>query len=234
MTMKAFCTLTMILATFQGYSQLVTVAPNANTIIISTNTTIGIGGGNFKTYLVCPGATLSYAESSTMDTILLEPGASLRFDSAISYGYASVYAKNGSTVDMNFRQTGKLIYEQGATIIDTNIGPPTFLLGKSLAAPLNFIYSNLPGGIGCAPNAVFNIEKHHFLDIWVHANQLSLKMANEGMPYQVKIFNSFGQIISKTVLTNEDETLDISALPTGVYFLAWKCNEKSGSKTFVR
>ena len=226
--------LLLSLAVNLAHGQVVNFTPNANTIIIATNTTVGIGAGNFKSYLVCPGAALSYAESSTMDTILLESGAKVKFDSSMSYGYASVYAKSGSTVDMNFRQTGKLTYEAGVTILDTNIGPPSFFFGKSLAAPLNYLYTQLPGGVGCAPNAVIDVQKDYFMNVRVDANQLQLYMNKETAPLMVKIVNSFGQILLKKQIQNEKESVDISALSSGLYYLVWNTGMTQGSNVFVK
>lgn len=224
----------LLLVTFTMKAQVINFTPNANTIVVTTNTTVGIGGGNFKTYLVCPGVTLSYAESSTMDTILLESGATLKFDSAISYGYASVYAKNGATVDMNFRQTGKLTYVNGVTILDTAVGPPSFFFGKQLVNGINYYYNNLPGGVGCTPNTVEDVSKEDLLRIATTPNELFLFLNKDKGKFQIKILNASGQILCTKKDVSQSEKIDISSFSTGMYRLVWHSETKAGSEAFIK
>lgn len=217
-------------------AQVINMTPAANTIIISTNTTVGIGAGNFKTYLVCPGATLTYAESSTMDTILLESGATVKFDSAFSYGYALVYAKAGSTVDMNFRQTGKLTYVNGVSVLDTNAGPSSFFLGANLVTSINYNYANLPGGTGCAPNALDELKEssNQLISAFNNGHELTLQNLPADQKADIKIINMTGQICLMRKLSNATAKIDISSLPQGIYKVIWNSGNHHGTAGFSK
>lgn len=216
-------------------AQVINFTPNANTIIVSTNTTVGIGGGNFKTYLVCPGVTLSYAENSSMDTILLESGATLKFDSAYSYGYAAIYAKAGSSIDMNFKQTGKLTFVNGVTVIDSNVGPPSFFMGTNLVTTINYIYSNLPGGVGCAPNALQELSPDEaLLSIHNNEHELIIRASDAVDEPEIIVCNISGQRLVVKKLHEQKSTVGISHLPKGIYRLLWSDHKHSGSISFSK
>ncbi|MCC7029356.1 MAG: T9SS type A sorting domain-containing protein [Chitinophagaceae bacterium] len=221
---------------FGAEAQVINFTPVAGTIIVSSNTTVGIGAGNFKTYLVCAGATLSYAESSTMDTLLLEAGATLKFDSAMSYGYAFVYAKAGSTVDMNFRQTGKLFYESGATIVDSSVGPPSFFQGAALVNGINYLYTNLPGGTGCTPASTSETghDTKQLVILQHSENELTVQLLHKEAKCEIQILNTAGQLCLSKSLSESSTTIDLRSLPQGVYIVRWQQQANRGSELFLR
>lgn len=235
--MKNFILPILLVVSLNTFSQIINVTPGASTQIIQTNTniTIGGGGGN-KSYLVCQGVTLSYAESSTMDTILLEPGAVLKIDSTFSYGYSTIYAKAGSLVDINFRQVGKLIYETGVTILDTNLAmPSSFFMGSMLATSVQFNYSNLPGGVGCTAVATADLSTNdNKLTLFATQHQLILSGIFDAHA-EITIFNSIGQAISKYQNIEDRTIIDISNLSNGLYWLQIQSNSKNTTvKSFVK
>ncbi|MBL7764498.1 MAG: T9SS type A sorting domain-containing protein [Chitinophagaceae bacterium] len=219
--MKKILSLALLLNTFHVFSQTITVTPAATTQIITTNTNITPGSGPMKTYLVCSGATLFYQESSTMDTILLEPGATLKIDSVMSYGYSNIYAKAGSTVDINFRQVGKLNYVSGATILDTNLTmPSSFFMGSHQFTTINFVYTNLPGGVGCAPTAFSPIEDEKLsFKPFVQDDKLFLLGLNKNN-IRGQIRNLYGQVLSNFTLQGSNQACDISHLSSGMYWVS--------------
>lgn len=237
LVMKNIILLILIVVSINAFSQIVNVTPGANTQIIQTNTniTIGGGGGN-KAYLVCQGVTLSYAESSTMDTILLEPGAVLKIDSTFSYGYSTIYAKAGSLVDINFKQVGKLVYESGVTILDTNLSmPSSFFMGSIIATSVQFNYSNLPGGIGCAALSTADVSSNSN-QFTLFATQYQLMLSGIiDVNTDITIFNSIGQAISKHQNIDARTIIDISNLSSGLYWLQVQNNGKNTVvKSFVK
>lgn len=228
-------TFACMLLSVSMHAQVINFTPAATTILVTVDTTVGIGGGNFRTFLVCPGVTLSYAESSSMDTILLEAGAIVKFDSAFSYGYASVYAKSGSTVDMNFRQTGKLTYVNGVTVLDSNIGPPSFFMGSHLVNTINYDYSNLPGGAPCSPTQLQAVEQQGALiSLFNTEHELIVQNSGPESILDVRIYSFTGQLLMAKKLHEIKNTLDISALPPGIYRLVWNQHGRSGSAGFTK
>ncbi|MBK7762465.1 MAG: T9SS type A sorting domain-containing protein [Bacteroidetes bacterium] len=218
--MKYLLLLTIGFLDFQLDAQIVTATLGATTQIIQSNTNISIGGGGGnKSYLVCPGITLSYAESSTMDTIYLETGSSLKIDSTFSYGYSTIYAKAGSMVDINFRQVGKLIFENGVSVLDTNLSmPSSFFMGSVQASSVVYNYSNLPGGIGCAPSSVSNMPSNaNLISCFTNHDQLILH-GHLNEVSRIKIFNVLGQAL-KDLQTPNLQSIDISELTSGIFWV---------------
>lgn len=206
-------------------AQVISLTPQSNTIEITSNTTITLGSSGFKTYLVCPGVTLFYTESSTMDSIILLSGSTLVIDSAFSYGYAIVYAQSGSTVDMNFRQTGSLNYESGVTILDTTVFPPSFFQGSQQVNTIQISYANLSGGASaCTPLNIQDIDtQNESVHVNVEGNNLNIKTINTSPKYYC-IINAQGQKVKQFQSKNNIITEDISLLPNGIYWLKWISN----------
>lgn len=231
--MKKLYLLLMMSFSYIAQAQIVNLTPQAASTLINTNTTIPMGG-NFKTYIVCSGNTLTYQENSTMDTIVLMPGATLKIDSVYSYGYSKIYAKAGSIVDINFKQVGSLIYEAGVTIQDTNVGPPSFFMGAQQVTTINVSYANLPGGIGCTPTGLTPVNTNQTLiSLYNNDHHLYIKNAttNDG---RFQIINPIGAIVKEWHHGNVTETIDISSFPKGVYFVRWMLNGEVGAMSFLK
>ena len=231
--MKQLFLLLMVILSNAVQAQIVNLIPQNASVLINTNTTIPMGG-NFKTYIVCSGNTLTYQESSTMDTIIVMPGAVLKIDSVFSYGYSKIYAKAGSIVDINFKQVGSLTYEAGVTIQDTNIAPPSFFMGSQQVTTINVSYANLPGGIGCTPTSLTPVDNHQSL-ITIHNNENNLYIKNTSLQHsQYQIISPLGAILKEWKNGNVTETIDISSLTKGVYFFRWTLNGEVGAMSFLK
>lgn len=89
----------------------------AETIILSSDTTLQCVG-TFHHYLICSGVNVTYNDNSCFSTFYLEPSSHLTFTET-GYGYATVYAREGSYFDANFVQFESLYYSSEANILDT-------------------------------------------------------------------------------------------------------------------
>ncbi len=233
--MKKFLPIVLVIFSMTSSAQVINLVPQANAIQLTTNTSVSPGTPGIKTYIVCPGVTLTYSESSTMDTIILRGGSTLIFDSTFSYGYARVYAQAGSTVDMNFRQTGSLIHEAGVTILDTTIAPPSFFQGSQLVNWVQISYANIPGGVSaCSPTSIGNIEKdHQSVNVHVAGNTLHIRSSNS-IEKSYSIINTQGQVVNEIRSNLDILHEDISLLSEGIYWLKWKTNSNQGVVAFTK
>lgn len=159
----------------------------ANTIVISKDTTIYSNcGTSQRGFLICPGAKLTYHDTSTAgcsDYFYLESNAQLWIDSAASYAYRTVYAKSGSKADVN-GEYWDLYFEANASLIDTFL-----CVCNVLCTGITYNYSNLPAGKGCATAGVSNIYDNMiggeaFVDVLNNKLYLSVK-SNEEFNYEI-------------------------------------------------
>lgn len=233
--MKKLFLLLLTFYSIASTAQVISLTPQANTYQIITNTTFGPGTPGTKTFIVCPGVTLNYSESSTMDTIILRSGSTLIVDSAFSYGYANIFAQAGSTVDMNFRQTGSLTYEAGVTILDTNIAPPSFFLGAQQVTTVQISYANILGGVSaCSPTNVGDIDKNNkSVNVHVAGNTLHIRSSNS-IEKSYSIINTQGQVVKEIRSTLDILHEDISPLSEGIYWLKWKSISNQGVVAFTK
>ncbi len=233
--MKKLFLLLLTFYSIASTAQVISLTPQANTYQIITNTTFGPGTPGTKTFIVCPGVTLNYSESSTMDTIILRSGSTLKIDSIFSYGYARIYAQTGSTVDMNFRQTGSLSYEAGVTILDTNIGPPSFFQGAQQVTTVQISYANILGGVSaCSPTNVGDIDKDNkSVNVHVAGNTLHIRSSNS-IEKSYSIINTQGQVVKEIRSTLDILHEDISLLSKGIYWLKWKSISNQGVVAFTK
>jgi hypothetical protein len=112
----------------------------SGTILITSDTTFTCGNPT-QDFLVCAGVTVNFTDNSCFNTFYLEPGATIIFDSLTSYGYSTVYAQSGSTVDANFTQIMNLYVEPGSAIIDTSSVPPVSPMNWYDCTTMSFDYS---------------------------------------------------------------------------------------------
>lgn len=232
--MKKILLLLITIWSLESTAQVLSLTPQANAVQVTSNTIVTPGAGT-KTYIVCPGVILNYSESSTMDTIILRSGSTLIIDSAFSYGYANIYAQAGSTIDMNFRQTGSLTYEAGVTILDTNIAPPSFFINSLQVTTIQISNANLPGGVSaCTPLGIQHIDnKNESVNIYVGGNVLNIKAKN-AINTSFSIINAQGQKVKQ--FQGQDTTIneDISMMPNGIYWLTWISNTAQGVVSFMK
>lgn len=193
----------------------------ANTMIVSTNTLIAVGVNDaYANYLVCPGVTLTYRDNSQSDTIYLEQYATLIFDSATSYGYATVYAKPLSVFDANNRQYVKLYYQSGSTLKDTL----TFAGFNVSCGSISYSYTKLSNGIGCISSVSDEAALENDFDVRVTATEIKISSKQSTGNFTCEIFDISGR---RVVNENTDIGLNISTAKFigGIYLLKISVND---------
>ncbi|UOQ55290.1 T9SS type A sorting domain-containing protein [Hymenobacter cellulosivorans] len=65
-------------------------------------------------------------------------------------------------------------------------------------------------------------------------NRVTLRMGKEGVGASVEVFNALGQRVQQAQATQEDLTLDVSALRTGVYTIRFTTKGGTATRSFMK
>lgn len=192
----------------------------ANTIILTSDTTIGTGTVVNSNYLICPGIKVTYAGTqSIFNHYYLEEGSKLTLN---SYHYPYLHLKKNAEIKANHSISPASIImgitaDSGAIFTDTmNQWTPTITWCK----PLSFSYINLPNGKGCTPSSAKQIPSPSDINIFPNPTNgtIYIEGALENL-YMLRIMALTGKIILTIKPSGKIIEIDASDWAKGLYIL---------------
>lgn len=199
-------------------SQVCPITVNSNTKHLLNDTTITIDNsiimGSFM-----PCKTLKIDSAVTViDTIYLRTGTTFIADSLSTlFGGFIIYAQEGSTVDMNFKNWVLLYYTPTTILIDT----PSSAFSKVLCNSIVFDYTNMIESHNCSVVASVNeLEQASFLKILTTSDKWIM---DADKPFasnsRMELFTLQGQLIRKILQPKQHTEISFGTLPDGMYIL---------------
>jgi hypothetical protein len=212
------CLVLTICTVFTAKSQCTDTLP-ANTIILTSDTTIGAGGFN-NNYLICPGVDVIYSGTqSIMNHYYLEQGAKLTLN---SYHYPSLYLKTTAEIDaqhsINPASIITAVYAETGAIFTDTLDP--FTPAITWCNPLVYSYINLPNAQGCPSNYI-NTDNDH-AGINIYPNPFTFQTTVESKKYDlsgIRITDASGKIVYYRQASGKWVSIDRSGFEKGIYFV---------------
>ena len=109
------------------------------------------------------------------------------------------------------------------TLIPVTITNNTALAGTPIAMPGTTSYSDLASCNAGSPLAIRENQWDHGIRIYPNPVKDLLYIADinpEILPFNIRILNSLGETVYQKVITDENEAIDLSGLPSGIFFLS--------------
>ena len=203
--MKKLYSFIFILAlSAKTFSQCTPAIPGTSVVINSTQTT-GFGGSDIW---VCPGVTETSNGGS--NTIYLEVGATIMAGG----GSNTIYCPAGATVNIS-SGSNNIYYVNTVDLVSTGGGPNLFP-----CTSINYNYSNAPSP-GCSQTTGINVVKiEQTFSLFPNPSNGNFTINNPGeLNATVKIYNSLGEEVFSQTLNSKQETVNLSSLPKGIYFV---------------
>mgnify|MGYP001616386360 CR=1 FL=1 len=217
-TFYGFCC--FVLGASYSFAQCTPAVPsNANVA-----TGYSLSGLSNATYWVCSGGTVKSASAfsaPTNKTVFLETNATFSTDNSSSYpdaGNNTIYAKNGSTVNINSVSSNNTIYHEPSANLNSTGTNPTLVPCNSLV----YDYTNAPSN-GC----VSGIEEYAYTNATKifpipAQSEISViidgQIANKFKNFNLIIYNLLGKEIYKSSFSNSKIILKKEELTSGVFF----------------
>ncbi|MBK5284443.1 MAG: T9SS type A sorting domain-containing protein [Bacteroidia bacterium] len=206
-----------------------TVSAQCNPAIPNTANVVSFSqtvNGGFTPQWVCSGDTLF--SGGGIFFVYLEPGAVMETGGGID----TIYMKSGSVLNMN-GGIHVMYFEPGA-ILNVSGGIPTY----DTCVSVTFDYSNAPTS-GCLITSVPE-ENSSSAVISIHPNPATNEIRVRSLKFivqRVEVYDVLGQTAIRyqpTAIGQQQITLNVSALPGGIYFVRVKGEKEESVAKFVK
>ena len=194
----------------------------ANANVVSFTQTVN---GGFTPQWVCGGDTLF--SGGGIFFVYLEAGAVMNTGGGID----TLYMKDGSVLDMNGGI--HVIYHEPFAILNVAGGIPTYIP----CSTITFDYNNAPSS-GCLITTAAE-ENAGSMSVSVYPNPATNEIRVQSSKFRVQsveIFNVLGEKVYGNAETSHStaETINITALSSGIYFVRVKTSDGMRAGRFVK
>ncbi len=162
-----------------------------------------------------------HADLSTDTLNVVSPAGQLLHQFPFSYNTDNAYGV--------FMQNGILYIGLGSsnpdhpnTLIPVSITNNTALAGTPIAMPGTTSYSDLASCNAGSPLAIRENQRNPGIRIYPNPFKDMLYITDtnpEILPFNIRICNSLGETVYQKVISNENEAIDLSGLPSGIFLL---------------
>ena len=178
-------------------------------------------------YWVCPGKFVETYDNSYGLIVYLESGASF-IDTIIGWGNNTIYARNGSTVNV-LSQGNTIYYESQTNLVNTGVSG-----NQVLCSPLHFNYDQVPN-VGCpGQNHGTPTKLHEYTTkkLRLFPNPVNNVLNVECLQCEVIVFDLTGNV----VLSKKSAMGSVSTekLPQGIYKVTLIQGSKTETGSFIK
>lgn len=218
--MKTLVTLLFFIPLFwqSASAQVCPIVVNSNTKHLLNDTTIDIDNSTIMgSFMPCKTLKIDSAVT-VIDTIYLRTGTTFIADSlSTMFGGFIIYAQEGSTVDMNFKNWVLLYYTPTTILIDT----PSTAFSKVLCNSIVFDYSVMTESHNCnVATSINEVEANATLKIYNSSDRWILDAEKEFIAgASLQLFTLQGQLIRTIHQPDKHEEIPFGTLSTGIYVL---------------